>query len=177
VHITLASVVSLNGKITRGDESNIHAWTSAEDWQHFLQLRDRHEVVVLDRPTYEQTQPKPKPATLRVVLTRSPERYQRQEVPGQLEFMAAETPQKLVDHIASRGYTTVLLAGGATLTSDFLAAGLVDELYLTLEPYLFGLGKPLLAARQLDVSLRLLSCTPLNERGTLLAHYAVHKSA
>jgi riboflavin biosynthesis pyrimidine reductase len=54
----------------------------------------------------------------------------------------------------------------------FLAAGLVDEIWLTVEPLLFGGGTPLLAAR-VDVRLELLASEKLNAAGTLLLRYRV----
>lgn len=51
MHITAADVISLNGNITLGD-SDV-SWASAEDWQHFLALVRRHEVLVMGSGTYE----------------------------------------------------------------------------------------------------------------------------
>jgi riboflavin biosynthesis pyrimidine reductase len=54
----------------------------------------------------------------------------------------------------------------------FFAAGLVDEIWLTVEPILFGGGTPLLVAR-VDVRLELLASEKLNAAGTLLLRYRV----
>jgi dihydrofolate reductase len=48
----------------------------------------------------------------------------------------------------------------------------VDEIWLTVEPLLFGGGTPLLAAR-VDVRLALLASERLNAAGTLLLRYRV----
>lgn len=42
--------------------------------------------------------------------------------------------------LADRGYQRVLTEGGPTLLAEFLAAGLLDELCLTVSPLLAGLG-------------------------------------
>lgn len=44
----------------------------------------------------------------------------------------------LVDALARRGMRRVLALGGGTLNFDLVAAGLVDEVYLTISPWLFG---------------------------------------
>ncbi len=174
MHITLADVVSLNGKITKGDDPNIHGWSSDEDWEHFVRLRDAQDVMVIDRHTYETVRPQPSPGLLRVVLTSHPERFVAETVPGQLEF-ANQTPQSLVDRLTKEGHQKMLVAGGGRVCSEFLTAGLVHDIYLSFEPVLFGEGKPMLAEKPLEVVLQLESVTKLNDRGTLLAHYIVQK--
>lgn len=53
MRITLASVISLDGKTTRADDPDIHAWSSAEDWEHFVKLREEHDTIVIDHDTYD----------------------------------------------------------------------------------------------------------------------------
>lgn len=68
------------------------------------------------------------------------------------------------------------MAGGRHVSAEFLAAGIVDDIYLTYEPLLFSQGTTMLADESwLEVSLRLQSVKQLNERGTLLAHYTVDR--
>jgi dihydrofolate reductase len=175
MEVTLAVVMSLNGKLTRGDEPNVHAWSSVEDWRHFKRLLAEHDVIILDRNTYEVVKPEPEPTRLRLVLTHNPALYQEFAVPGQLEFRGG-SPTTLIAQLQSEGYKKVLLAGGSQTTSDFLALGLVDDVYLTFEPLLFGSGRPLLSGKHLDVALRLQEIKQLNEQGTFLAHYKVQKT-
>jgi dihydrofolate reductase len=175
MHITLADVISLNGKITRGSDPKIHSWRSKEDWEHFVQLRDENEVIIIDRKTYEAVQPVAEHDKLRIVLTSTPERFNAARLSGQLEFVS-ESPPKLIQRLTAEGYTKVLIAGGARLSSGFLAAGLVDDVYISFEPVLFGTGRPMLSESPLDIPLQLQSISRLNERGTLLAYYTVIKT-
>jgi dihydrofolate reductase len=175
MQVTLADVISLNGKITRADDPDIHAWSSTEDWEHFVGLRDKSDVVIIDRKTYETVRPQPEPGKLRIVFTSTPERFKDDQVAGVLEFVNI-LPTELVVRLRHDGYQSVLLAGGGRLCSDFLQAGLVDDLYLSFEPVLFGEGATMLSPGPLDVSLQLESVARLNARGTLLAHYTILKS-
>jgi dihydrofolate reductase len=171
MRVTLASVISLDGRITRGDDPNVHAWSSAEDWRHFIALRAKHDVVVMDRTTYEAVKPEPVAGLLRIVLTNHAGLYAGRATPSQLEFMALR-PKPLLAELTARGYMRVLLAGGSTMSADFLNEAVVDDVYLTFEPLLFGAGKPVIATAQaLGVQLRLQEVTQLNKQGTLLAHY------
>ena len=45
--------------------------------------------------------------------------------------------------LAGRGFRKVILLGGSTINHLFLEAGLVDRIWLTLEPEIFGYGRRL----------------------------------
>ena len=47
-------------------------------------------------------------------------------------------PVRLIAELGTRGMKNVLLLGGGTLNEQMMQAGLIDELYLTLAPRLFG---------------------------------------
>lgn len=172
MRVTFVAVMSVDGHITRGDDPDVHAWASPEDWQHFVQLRDRHDALVMDRKSYEAVRPQPSSGLLRVVLTHYPERYADVTVPGQLEFITANA-QTVCRRLRERGCQRLLVAGGSTVSRDFFAAGLVDDLYITFEPRLFATGTPLIAPASLDVRLQLEQVVTLNAQGTLLVQYAV----
>lgn len=174
MRITLVDAISINGKITKGE--NDLSWLSNEDQIEFARLRDEHDVIVLDRKSYESYRPKPQPGTLRVVLTHHPERFSDDTVPGQLEFLVMDDVKTLVSQLQEQGYKKLLIAGGGTVAAAFLEAGVVDEVYVTFEPVLIGRGKTMIAERTLDVNLQLKSVKQLNKTGTLLAHYQVTQS-
>lgn len=48
------------------------------------------------------------------------------------------SPQEMVDRIRAAGHARILCEGGPGLFSELVAAGLVDEIFLTLSPRLFG---------------------------------------
>ena len=89
-------------------------------------------------------------------------------VEGTVEYSSLE-PADLLDQLASQGVTTVALAGGASIYSQFLAQGLVTDLYLTIEPHLFGNGLPLASGFD-RIDLTLVEVTRLGEQAVLL-HY------
>ena len=51
-------------------------------------------------------------------------------------------PQALLEMLRARGHGRVLVEGGGRTVSDFLAAGVLDRLYLTTAPILIGDGIP-----------------------------------
>ncbi|HKU18690.1 MAG TPA: dihydrofolate reductase family protein [Candidatus Saccharimonadales bacterium] len=174
MRIIIPVVLSADGKMSKGDNGNAHTWASKEDAQYFDRLRAEHWLLIMGRDTYETVRPKPEPDRLRVVLTSTPEAYTADAVPGQLEFVQS-SPVELVRQLAARGYDEALLLGGRRVHSDFLVAGLIDELHITIEPVLFGSGLSLLADQLVDIPLRLAETMRLNSRGTLLLRYEVKK--
>ena len=177
MRVTLIAVQSLDGFITRHDAPGA-GFASAADQKHFRAALRGFDCGVMGRATYEQAQadgvPPPTPARRRVVLTRTPERFAAEAVPGVLEFTDAQ-PAEMVARLRREGCRACALLGGAQVHSLFLAAGLVDELWLTVEARLFGGGTPLLAART-DTRLRMLAHEGLGD-DALLLKYAVVRCA
>jgi riboflavin biosynthesis pyrimidine reductase len=78
-----------------------------------------------------------------------------------------------LDELAGRGLAQVLCEGGPALLSSALAAGVVDELDLTVAPALVGAGQPHLVTGPLPDAVRLELRQVLEEDGVLFTRYAV----
>lgn len=181
--VIMVAVVSANGKLTRsigsgqarGNESNIYSWTSKEDQDFFFSLISKNKLIVMGSGTYRAVRDKLKveSSRLRVVMTRRPKEYKNERVAEALEF-SSETPRELVRRL-SKNYKKMLLVGGSQVYSSFMKEGLVDEIYLTVEPVFFGMGKNLVAKGEFETRLELVSIEKLNKKGTLLLKYKVEK--
>lgn len=171
--IIMVAVVSANGKLTKGDNPHIYEWTSKEDQEFFSSLVRDAKLIVMGSTTYEAVRAnlKHKEGRLRIVLTSNPQKFEDQKINGQLEF-SPESPNELVERIRSR-YDEMFLVGGSKIYSSFTKAGLVDEIYLTIEPVVFGEGKNLFADEEFEKDIKLESFEKLNEKGTILLKYKV----
>ena len=174
--VTMVMLSSVDGKIIKGKNSNIYTWTSSEDQKYFFSLIKKHNLIVMGRETYETSRPviKLEKGKLRIVLTRSPKKYSNQTIKGQLEF-TDESPEKLLKRLSTLGYKNILLVGGGIINGLFLKQNLVDELFLTIEPMIFGIGKNIVEGQLLNTKLQLISIKKLNKTGTLLLKYKVNK--
>lgn len=172
MHVHLLVVTSVDGRTTHGDEPGVHGWTSKADWDYFVAQRAAHEVLIMGRSTYEAVQSYivPGPALRRIVMTRHPQRFSASVIAGQLEF-TDEPPKSLIQRLVDEGHSSVLLATDQGLAGKFLAEGLVDELWRTVEPVLFGSGK-MISSELLDCKLQLLQVRTLGEC-TVLHKYKV----
>jgi dihydrofolate reductase len=171
--IALLYVASVDGKITKwGNSPSI--WASEEDAKHFHAILDKSKLIVMGSKSFKPTVSKPIPGVRRIVLTRTPQKYTEFAVPSQLEF-TSESPEVLVERLEKEGFKEMLLVSGTRVTSEFFKKHLVDELWLTIEPKLFGSGNGLITDEQFDISLKLMDVKQLNNQGTLLLQYKVQK--
>lgn len=174
--IIMVAVSSLDSKTTKGNDPNIYSWTSKEDSKLFFSMIEEHNLIVMGSKTYEAARNiiKHKKNKLRIVLARSPGKYFKESITGNLEF-SSESPLQLVKRMKNRGYKKMLLVGGSKIYTQFLKSKLVDELHITIEPYIFGSGKNLICEEEFYVQLRLIRVKELNKKGTLHLAYQVQK--
>ena len=78
--------------------------------------------------------------------------------------------------LAERGMSAVLSEGGPSLFADLVAAGVLDEVCLTVVPQLVGGGHPRVATGP-DTSAELRLTTLLEQDGTLLGRWSVEPDA
>jgi dihydrofolate reductase len=147
--VTLIAVQSLDGFITRHEEAGT-AFASEADQQFFRSALRACDASVMGSATYRQSREEIRSnlyaERLRVVMTRDPGRYAGEGVAGQLEFSAA-SPAEIVASLRQRGRQRCALLGGGQVYGAFLAADLVDELWLTIEARIFGTGTKLATGR------------------------------
>lgn len=161
----LIAAVTIDGKIARREKPGT-SWTSPEDKAFLHKMLDACDCLVVGHTTYQTAMNK---LTQRncIVFTRSTSGGKQRE---RCQYL---NPQlvNLEAFIRSRGYRTVGILGGVSVFNFFLQRDLIDDLYLTIEPLVFGTGLPLCNAFVTDRVYRLRSVRRLNVLGTLLIHY------
>lgn len=170
--IVLIVAQSLDGFITRHDEPGA-GWASAADQKWFRAGLRQFDAQVMARKTYETVRDEIKPdaadAPVRMVMTRDPATYAPETIPQKLEFSDAG-PAAIIAHLREAGCEACALLGGATVHDLFLDAGLVDELWVTVEPRLFGTGTPVVANRR-DQQLKLIAVERLPDSDSVVLKY------
>lgn len=162
--VLLIAAISADGYIGKSSE-HLSDWTSKEDKKLFIELTKKAGVIVMGRNTYE-TIGKALPGRLNVVYTSKPLDNPDVQV-------TQEPPEELLGRLADEGYEEVALCGGQAIYDLFLRENLVDELFLTIEPKMFGSGITL-SKTFAEADLKLIECKKLNN-DTLNLHYTVRK--
>lgn len=157
----IIAAVTADGFIAR-DEKHSAFWTSKEDKKRFVELTKRAGVVVMGSTTYA-TLPRPLKERVNIVYTRDK------------KFDSAETTQKnpaeLLTELEGRGFKEVAICGGSKIYTMFMKANVVDRVFLTIEPLVFGKGISLFN-EDLTHKLVLVSASQ-GELGSLLLEYKV----
>lgn len=166
MRITLIVAGSVDGRIA-ADREQLTDWTSPEDKRFFVLKTKEAGVVIMGRRTF-QTIGEPLAERLNIVMTHQEPKFD--DIPGVLEC-TRETPHAVVRSLEARGYTEAAVIGGREIFSAFLAADLATDIYLTIEPLLFGSGIPFVE-NIASKKLQLMSMEKLGEQSVLL-HYVV----
>ena len=171
----LVFVTTLDGKITKWGDPHVHRWSSKEDQAYFKNIWKEEKLFIMGSTTFNFAPMKPSPDYLLVIMTKEPTKYKEYEVAGQIEF-TNESPIQITERFEKEGYERMVVVGGPHVATSFLHDHVIDELWLTLEPKIFGSGGNFVVEEKLDVNLRLLSFEKVNEQGTLIVKYAVEEN-
>ncbi|HLD11643.1 MAG TPA: dihydrofolate reductase family protein [Patescibacteria group bacterium] len=130
---------TLDGKIAKETSDNT-SWTSREDKKFFQEETKKAGVLIMGRTTFD-TIGRSLPGRKIFVLTKG----KRERIGDDVIFSNAPLEELLRD-IEKSGYKTVFVSGGASVYTEFMKEDLVDEVWITFEPYLFGSGIPFMTA-------------------------------
>lgn len=165
---------SLDGYITKHDSEGV-TFSSEADQKYFKEVLKTFDCSVMGASTFEASKnmilKSLRLERLRVVWTRTPEKYAQYQQEGKLEFCASDL-KTILEDLQARGKKRCAILGGPSVYTACLEQNLMDELWLTLEPLVFGSGKKL-ATGILDVRLELISVETL-AANTLLLKYKSH---
>ncbi len=166
------AVMSLDGCLTRHGHPGT-GFASPADHEFFQAALRTFDCSIAGRLTYEagrdailRRRGEPR---LQMVLTSTPHTFAAEARPEHLEFRDADTIS-VVEELGRRGRSRCALLGGARLYTEACARGLLDELWITVEPVAFGSGARMFEG-ELDARFDLLGAERLSG-GAMLLKYA-----
>lgn len=171
----LVFVSTLDGKVTKWGNPHVKDWSSQKDQEYFKNIWNEAKLIIMGSNTFNAGHYPPSSNCLLVVMTRHFLKYKEYGVAGQLEF-TDNSPVELTRRFQKKGYETMVVVGGAHIATSFLKEQLIDELWLTIEPRIFGTGGNFVIDEKLDINLSLISCEKVNKQGTLITKYGVVKN-
>lgn len=169
----VVAVTTLDGKIAKNSKHNVD-WSSPEDKQHLDQMIKQSDVVIVGSNTYAVAQAALSAEKLAqrnyIILTRSVDDKEEREK-GRLFVNPENTDlRQLTEDL---GYKNVAILGGGKIYSLMVDKGWVDEIFLTIEPIIFGNGINFIDHVDLNTKFKLLNIKKLNNNGTILLHYEI----
>ena len=168
--IVLYMAVSIDGIAALDSQTGIERYGSPEDHEFFLSGSKACGAVIMGKNTARSCKVSGVP---NFVLTHSPagaKASQAQDARGDGRVYLSGEPREICAELERRGIKKAALLGGPAANLGFLREGLVDEIFLTVEPVTIGRGIHFLN-EPLETNWTLADTKILNERGTLVLHY------
>jgi dihydrofolate reductase len=165
--IILMMAMTADGKIAKTSD-HFPDWTSKEDKKMFMKVTKEHGVVIMGEKTF-RTFPKPLPDRLNVVFTLEKNLPEEENV----KWVSGE-PEKVLEELEKIGYKSAILGGGTNLNTQFLKKNLISEIYLTVEPKIFGDGLGIFGG-DFDANLNLKSFEKISESAVLLKYEVLYR--
>lgn len=157
---------SVDGRISLSSKTLPH-WTSQEDWGFFQKSLSRVDAVVVGRNTYQSAAELLRKRNT-FVLSSRPKTLTRR---GTVTFV---NPTSISLPKLFNEYKNVAVLGGGAVYRFMLESKLLDEIFITIETFIFGRGKEMFADGTRTTRVNLLSVRRLNRSGTLLLHYQIN---
>lgn len=157
---------SVDGRISLSEKA-LPRWTSKEDWKFFQNSLSHIDAVVVGRNTYQSVAERLRKRNT-FVLSSRPRTLTRR---GTVTFV---NPARVSLPTLLERYENVAVLGGGTVYRFMLEKELLDEIFVTVEPLIFGRGKEMFVGGTRTARVKLLSVKRLNWTGTLLLHYQIN---
>ncbi|MEK7465417.1 MAG: dihydrofolate reductase family protein [Patescibacteria group bacterium] len=170
--VVLYMGISINGYIAKSDGNS--EWTSEEDIQGFFEQSKKVGNIIMGKNTFREASKYgyfPFSGALNVVATKE----KIKNTWGEKRVLFTDrAPCEILKMLEAKGFESAFLAGGGELNSSFMKDGLINEIYLDVEPLVFGRGIKVFADSDFEFELKLLGSRMLNA-DTIQLHYAVVK--
>jgi dihydrofolate reductase len=161
---------TVNGMLNKGANDD-YSWISQESWDDYKRVSQECGCVVMGRGTYELMSPKDfYEGVLYVVMTHDTSlKSDNSHV-----MFSLQSSKEVLKELEKKGFNKVCLGGGSKLACSFLKEALVDEVYLNIEPRIFGKGLPMVFPDNFTVNLELIEVKTF-DKDTVRVRYRVKR--
>ena len=167
--VILYMATSIDGFIAKKDGDS--DWVSETDTINFEKKVAETGCIVVGNKTFKQYKGEIYPIenVTNIILTSNSTLRSDND-----DIVYVQSPADALNVASERGHDKVLLIGGGTTNGLFLKDKLIDELVLSVHPFILGNGIKLFENVESDINLQLLSQNELGE-GLVQLHYKVRK--
>ena len=168
MQVILYMATTVNGYIAK--ENNETPW-SDEEWQHFSKFVKEIKNIIIGRNTYEIMKERDEFSKIGNPFTVV---VSKEDFAHNSNFAIAKSLKKALKILKEKKFAKALVAGGGMLNSSFMKEKFVDEIYLDVEPLVFGKGIKLFSDNDFDAKLELIETKSLSKNSIQL-HYKILK--
>ena len=140
MEVFIIAALTADGFIARRADQKSTVWTSQEDKQWFVQKTKEAKVCVMGRTTFETIGAPRSGRSILVLSSAGKTTLDLQDLELGRVTQVSLSPAELLTRLYELGVEQLAVCGGSSVYTQFLHAGVVDRLYLTIEPVLFGQG-------------------------------------
>lgn len=157
--------ISADGFIAKIDGNS--DWVASADEILFKNRVREAGCLVVGRTTFDQYQGSiyPVDGAINIVLTRNPD-------PKITDVLFADSPMTTVALAKENECSGIVIAGGGRTSAAFLEANLIDEIFFSVHPFVFGNGIRAFEGMNFEKRLELIDLRTL-EDGLVELHYQV----
>lgn len=168
----LYAALTVNGMVAKTDGNS--DWPSVEDFECFNNTCRKAGGVIMGRYTFDNFNGGnladwPNADGLHIVLTH--QEYLETKHPN---IKLVKSPLEAIKVAEEVGLKEVVVCGGSKTFGIFMKEKLVDEMYLDIEPLVFGEGMPFFNAGAFETKLEFIASKMLSHQ-TIQLHYKVCK--
>lgn len=137
MRVNLYMSASLDGMVATKDRSE--SFLSSENWKRFVELAEQSGSFVVGRKTYEKViewdnHSYENVDATRIVLTKN-EQYDIRD-----GYVVCNSPEECLDVAKENDSNSLLVTGGPESNYSFIDEGLLDRVYINIEPKMIGDG-------------------------------------
>lgn len=156
--ITLYMAISVDGFITKDPDDT--DWVSESDADEFYGYMKTSDAVIMGRNTMDHFREGEFPIEGIYNIVLSTDESLHQET-GKVKILEG-TPSDVISFATTKGFKNLLIIGGENINKQFLKAGLIDEIVLSVHPLIIGKGLQLFGNDDYDTKLHLLDTKIIN---------------
>lgn len=135
MRVIILATITADGYIARNSHELVD-WSSRADKGVFVKLTREMGVIVMGANTFATVQRNLTTHNRRVIVyTRNPAKFA-----GQAVETTQDSPAELISRLQREGAAGLAVCGGTEVYTQFMAAGVVTDLYLVSEPIVIGQG-------------------------------------
>lgn len=170
----IIAAITADGFIGKDSAHLSTKWTSQEDAAFYRQKSTEAGVIIMGSNTFN-TIGKALPKRVNLVYSRqAPAGSKNLETADKLEtgeiYYTALSPREIREKLQAKGFNSLAVSGGASVYQQFMASGEVSELWLTIEPVIFGDGLRLFNSDLGQIKLELRETIPLSPQNLVLRY-------